>query len=175
MSAMLQAVVDFLTNSKLGNASSILGLVLSLIGFAITIKNVRRSRAASEEAKEAVIRVQAALSRVDAVADIASAVSTMEEIKRLQRELAWPVLPDRYAALRKHLTTIKASFRDLNEQQKVVIQNAIQHFAGIEDLLERTAADQLTRKDVARLNKIMSSQIDALHELLTTIRVTIEV
>jgi hypothetical protein len=166
----MSSIVEFLTNSKLADATSIVGFGVTIVGFLVTIWNVRRSRAASVEARLAVTRVQATLARVDAVADVAAAVSTMEEIKRLQRELAWQVLPDRYAALRKHLITIKASFKKLSDRQKTTIQNAIQHFASIEDMLERTASEDMARKDVAKLNKIVSSQIDTLHEVLTQIR-----
>lgn len=165
-------MVDILTNPSVGNAASVFGLVISIIGFAVTIRNVVKSRAAAEETQRAVQRVQREIARLDAMADVAAAISTMEEIKRLQRELAWKILPDRYAALRKHLITIKSSFTALRDEQKVALQNAIQHFAGIEDLLESTPSEQLSQKHVARLNRTVSSQADALQEVLVEIRST---
>lgn len=64
----MEALRHILTNPELGSAASIIGLV-SLVGFAVTFYNVIRSKRAAEEARNAVLRVQRDISRIDAVAD----------------------------------------------------------------------------------------------------------
>ena len=138
----MQGLIDFATDGRVGSAASVLGLFATVLGFLITIWNVRRSRTAAEQARAAATTVQRELSRLDAIADVSAAITTMEEIKRLQRQLAWSILPDRYSSLRKHLITIKAAFIGLSDHQRSVLQNAIQHFASIEDHIEKSGGAQ---------------------------------
>jgi hypothetical protein len=115
-----------LTDPELGSAASVIGLVVTVIGFAVTIHNVLRSKHAAEQTKREVDRVRGELSRRDAIADIATVLTTMEEVKRLHRQQAWAILPDRYSSLRRQLISIKASLRNLTDPQKAALQGAIQ-------------------------------------------------
>lgn len=163
-------LLKFVTDGHVGSAASVIGLLITIVGFIATLINVRRTRKAAEQAQAAADGVRRQLTRFDAVADVTAAIGVMEEVKRLQRQLAWTVLPDRYAALRKHLISIKTSFGELTETQKTTLQNAIQHFSSIEDHIERLADEDQTQKTAARLNRTVSAQIDALQEVLLQIR-----
>lgn len=166
----MEALLRILIDPDLGSAASVIGLIVSLVGFAVTLYNVARSKRAAEEARNAVLRVQREISRLDAVADIATVITTMEEIKRLQRQQAWAILPDKYSTLRRQLVSIKVTFGGLNDAQRTLIQDAIQQLAGIEALLERTPIDAMNHKTAAKLNRNISLQIDGLEEVLAGLR-----
>ena len=55
---MLADAVDLVTTYRLGDFASIIGLLVTFIGFAVTLWNVVRSKRASEKAEEAVKRVR---------------------------------------------------------------------------------------------------------------------
>jgi hypothetical protein len=63
-----------------GDWLSVLSLLITLIGFAITIFNVVRSRTAAEEAERAVANVREDILRIDMVAEFAAAIAAMDEI-----------------------------------------------------------------------------------------------
>jgi hypothetical protein len=93
----------------------------------------------------------------------------MNEIKRLHRVEAWAILPDRYAALRNMLISIRSMNPSLREEYRIAIQNALQQFSDIEKAVERSLVSnkQLNR---ARLNAIVTTQVDKLIEILEEIK-----
>jgi hypothetical protein len=92
-----------------GDVASVLGFILSVIGFTVTIFGVWWSKSAAEQARQAAVAVRESIANYDAIADLASAMAIMDEIKRLQRHGVWPILPDRYAELRRRLGAIQGS------------------------------------------------------------------
>ena len=94
----------------------------------------------------------------------------MEEIRRLHRAHEWKVVPDRYSVLRKHLISIRITNPGLTDDHRTLIQGAILALVSIEAQVEKCAGDGKGEPDAARLNQIMSKQVDGLHEVLTTLR-----
>ncbi len=161
---MLGAIADW---------SSVLGLLVSIVGFFVTIIGVRRSRSAAEQAREAADSARDELLRGNAMFSLATAINTMEEIKRLQREAAWRALPDRYSALRSALISIRAGTPQMSPEDRGTLQGAIEQFRAIEKKIEKTLSPNgQTTLDVPKLNDIVSLQIEKISELLGTLRVS---
>jgi hypothetical protein len=118
----MDLLVDWLDQTRAGDIASIVGLLIAMIGFAVTIRNVRASKAAALRAEEAANQARSAIRFFDVVAEISTAIAAMEEIRRLHRDAAWPILPDRYNALRKSLVTIRGSDLQLSEEQEARIR-----------------------------------------------------
>jgi len=153
-----------------GAVASIVGVVIAIVGFAITIWGVMRSKTAAQQAREAAVKVREDMSRVGAIEQFASALTSMEEIKRLQRQGAWELLLERYPALRKSLISIREAYPQISEQHRVALQKAILYFARIEDGVEVSLRDGGEPPDVAKLNSVVSKQIDQLQAVLIEIR-----
>src|SRR5712691_311026 len=153
-----------------GNLASIIGFCLTIIGFAIAIFGIWRSKTAAEQARLAAISARDSLIRYGAIADLSSAIATMGEIKRHQRQSAWAVLPDRYSELRRCLVTIKASDIQLTDHQHQTLQLAIETFANLEKRVERAALATGAPPNPAKLNDIVSGQIDEVHAVLLSIQ-----
>lgn len=156
--------------NTVGDWASVVGVVIAVIGFIITIWGVWRSKNAAQEAKTAADKVRADMLRANTVGEFASALSEMEEVKTLHRQSLWALLPQHYSALRKSLILIKGSNPDLSDEQRAVLQGAIQYLASIERQVEKSTAGGGQPLNVPKLNALVSSQIDKLHEVLVEIR-----
>ncbi|OGG48862.1 MAG: hypothetical protein A3F84_28110 [Candidatus Handelsmanbacteria bacterium RIFCSPLOWO2_12_FULL_64_10] len=139
---------------------------MSLIGFLLTIRQVRRARKATELAREEVSKARADIIRSHTLVDFSQAISLIQDIKRLHRTGEWPPLLDRYSALRKILVAIKASTPRMPQESLHVVQESLQQLIVIEDEVERALHRKRTPSNPVRMNRIMSEQIDKLVELL---------
>ena len=162
--------VAWLTSAKVGSAASVAGVALSLIGFAITIRNVYVSRRAAERAEVAAIEAREAVRLFDTIQELAMALSALEEVKRLHRDHSWAALPERYSALRKRLITIRQANVSLSEEQSSRLQRAITYLADMEKTVERSLDEKRPIERIARFNERASDHETQLQELLVDIR-----
>jgi len=167
---MLADVLDVVTTYRLGDFASIIGLLVAFIGFAVTLWNVVRSKRAAEKAEEAVTRVRELLVQADTIKEFSSAVGIMDEIRRLHRAAAWAMLPDRYSALKRCLIAVRAQNPAMSERHKIATQAAITQFTAMERKIEDMLANHAAAPNVARLNKIVSGQLDSLAGVLAEIQ-----
>jgi hypothetical protein len=136
-----------------GDIASVVGVLISLIGFGITIWGVLRSKNAAQRAEEAAKDVRQSLLKVDTVMELSAATTIMEEIKRLHRASAWVVLLDRYSTLRRLLISIKSANPQLADEHLSALQSAVQHFTDIERKVERSITAGNNPPNVASLNE----------------------
>jgi hypothetical protein len=158
--------------NQVGDVTGILGIVISLGGFVVTLVQLNKSKKAAEAAKQAANVARASIFHVGAVADLASGIAIMDEIKRFQRHGPHHPLPDRYAALRKILSAVRAGRPDLpalREDQKSLIQTALVNLAKAEEIVEK-ALSKSQPVDFPRLNRALSKDVDQLQELLVQLQ-----
>jgi hypothetical protein len=104
------------------------------------------------------------------IVDLSSILAALHDLKTLHRVSAWSVLPERYGRLRSSLVALRASRPQLDENQKTVLQSAIQHLADLEVNVDRLLLTSKTPTNVHRINAVISGEIDALTELLTKLQ-----
>jgi len=143
------------------------------VGFIATLWNVQRSREAAERAERAANDARLTIRSYETVAEFSSAITLMEEIKRLQRSRQLEMLPERYAALRKALIGVRRLAPSIDDSDDKVMQTAIATLATIEDTVERSLHGG-SQPDYARLNRLLSRDIDALHAMLIDMKVARE-
>jgi len=134
-----------------------LGLLITVVGFALTLWRVRKSEKASELARKAAEGVREQILQMNAVQSLNDAMAALQDIRRLHHLGAWPALPDRYTLLRRGLIVLKGRTPGLSEGQQASIQATIQQLS----LLERRAEDAIARSDapgIGRMNEIVSKQ-----------------
>jgi uncharacterized protein (DUF2267 family) len=156
--------------STVGGVASVIGVIVAVVGFIVTILNVRRSKKAAQQAEQAALKVRQDMLQKTTVEQFASALTSMEEIKRLHREEAWPILPERYSALRKFLIAIRSANQNLPDHHKTALQRAIQYFAGVEKQVEEYLEASGEPPNVAKLNRMVSRNIDDLQVVLIEIK-----
>ncbi len=154
----------------MGNIGSLVGVIIALVGFAITIVVARRSRSAAVQAKEAVQSVRGDLQLLNSTSDLSSALAIIDEIQRLQRNQAWSELPDRYNALRRTLLEVRASGHSWPDEHKTSIQSAVTLVASIQRQLEYALSQSSSDIRVPRLNTQLARREDELIEVLGYLR-----
>ena len=167
-------VNHFLEIYRIGDYAGLLGLIISFVGFFFTIKVARNSRTAAQEATSAVEGMRGDLRREDTVADFSSALAIMDEIKRMQRSPNLHLLPDRYSQLRKLLVSIRSANPLLTEIDQLSLQSAIVQFSALERYVER-ALEGSAAISPAKMNSLVSKQIEALLDVLVRIKSEIEI
>lgn len=162
--------LKYISDNGLGDLASIAGLLLAIVGFGFTLYGVKRSRSAAESASTAAKEAKDAILRTETISNFSSAVTVMEEVKRLHRAEAWEIMPDRYSFLRKSLISIMSTHDDLTDEHRTLIQSAVVQFRELESSVETYLANKKSSPNSAKLNKIVTAQIDKLDEVLNKIK-----
>ncbi len=146
------------------------GFIVGIVGFAITIVGVWKSKNAAIAAQQAAQAAKESIRLFDAIQDFSTAIAILEEIKRVQRGNGISdALPDRYASIRKQLITLRGSSVLLTEDHKAVIQNAIANLSTMENLIEK-ALETKGAFPIAKYNSLISADIDKLVEVFTFLK-----
>jgi hypothetical protein len=94
----------------------------------------------------------------------------MEEIKRLHRFKAWAILPDRYSSVKRLLISIRASSPNIPTEQLESLLAAVQHFSAMEKKVERFLENPIESPNPAKLNEVVSLQLDRMNDTLAAIK-----
>jgi hypothetical protein len=167
----LSTLLDkFVSLPMVSDQLSIAGLIITILGFAITISSVIKSKKAAEKASKQVEVFKQRLSAFDISTDISSAIEMIEQIKRLQRAKSWPGVLDQYSQLRRRMIAVKSNGKGLSEKQSTQLQATIQLTARIEEQLDAMLFEEGKDVNVAYLNKAISKQLGGLMDIVASIR-----
>lgn len=108
---MYQGFIAFLDLYSIPDLDSAVGVLISIIGFMVTIWTVFRSKSAALRAERAASETRDRIKDIDAIYDFSTTLATIEEIMRLQRERVWRILPDKYQRLRMMLLELQEHHR----------------------------------------------------------------
>lgn len=89
----MQALFDPVNSAAVGAWGLILGLIgifLTLAGFAFSIWQIRQARTSADAAKDAVVAIQVRVSRYDAAVDLAEAKASLQNARHYANLDAWP-------------------------------------------------------------------------------------
>jgi hypothetical protein len=161
--------VQWIADYRIGDLASIAGVAISILGFAITVWNVRRSKSAAERAENAANEARRMIRGYETLSDFSAAIAIMDEIKRLHRVGQIDAVLDRYATLRKVLIEVRKMSPFVDRAMDQTIQNATTTLATMETLVERARAAG-TRPDFVQLNQLLSRDIDELHAVLVEMK-----
>jgi hypothetical protein len=169
---MKREIIRYIVNNHLGDIASIIGLLLAIIGFTITVYQIRSAKNAAKQAEEEVRKLRETLRKTDTVTDLSIAISVMEEIKRLHRAEEWDKTVEYYADIRGKLITINTDNPNLSEEQRNELIGIITVFKNIESKIEKSINSPSPIKGVnaANLNKIVSEQMDKVRAILTSLK-----
>lgn len=155
----------------IGDLASEAGLLLSAVGFAVSLYGIFSSRTAARNAEAAAREAVGRIRLIDEVVDLTFAITTIEEIRRLHRLREWPILLDRYATLRKTLITIRAVPGKLTDGQQKIVQGVLTTLQGIESSVEQAMPNPGTL-DAAKFNNLLATETDSLQLAVTQLKAT---
>jgi len=165
----LQSLNSFVLNG-MGDWASVLGVLIALGGFGITIWNVRRTKTAAERAEQMVGRIREDVVRIDTVSDCSTAISLMEQIRGHLRDGKIERLPDKVSGLRKIFIQIRKTNTQLSPDQQRSLQSAVTDFRAIEEKVVKALADEPISLDIPRLHSTICRKADSVQEMLVEIK-----
>lgn len=166
---MWSTFLAWLRDNQIGDLTGLMGLALSVSGFAATLVGVHRSKSASERAEQAAHATRESIRAFETVGDFSGVIAMLEDIKRGHRQGQWPQMLERYAAIRKVLVTLKAANVELSADQQSVIQLALTNISAIEQDVEAGLKDPDGLWS-AQFNQVVSQDIDRLLAVLVEIK-----
>lgn len=172
----------------------IAGIILMIVGFALTFFRIRKlekasiqSRigmqrlqdqvqgleSASEQARLASEHLRDQILKMNAVRELGGAITTIDEMRRSPHLSPVQLLPDRYSSLKQELIAIRGRIPDLTEQQRSTIQGAIQQISNVEEQIHNAVANG-NAPALHRINEVISKQVDHLSEILSDLKSQID-
>jgi hypothetical protein len=161
------SLTHYIVSRHLGDWASVLGFLVGVAGFGFTIWQLVRTRKAADAARNAAVRLRAEITRTNAVADLASVVSTLQEIKRLHRREAWEVVLDRYSSAREQIVDVRSARENLSSQDRSTLQSAMTTIAELERDVEANLEDSGRTVNVIRLNARVSILVENIQSILS--------
>lgn len=167
---MISEIINIVEKTHFPDYASVLGLLITIVGFIVTIYNVIKSKNASILAEETVNNVRTDLRLYQTVSGFSNAIAIMDEVKRLHRQKEWKLLPDRYSNLRKSLISIRFNNPILSEQEQKEIQSSIAQFSGLEKLIDEYLLSENPKEiNIPKINSRVSKQIDRIQQILVNL------
>lgn len=163
-------LTNWVATNHVGDWASVCGVLIALVGFGITIRNVVRSRKSADRAETAATNALKSIRHIDTVQNLSRAISTIEEIQRLNRAKEWKVLLDRHLSFRSVLVEIKGAAHSLAGAQRASIQAGITHSKRISNKIEVALSENSDPKNIPLMNKVLSEQAEKLQATLVEIR-----
>ncbi|MDW7552609.1 MULTISPECIES: hypothetical protein [Azospirillum] len=158
----------------LGDLSSVVGLVISLFGFGITIIGIRKAKSAAKQAESAANQVKESIVKLNSLSDVSAAIAVIDEIRRLHKTGSWEIILDRYSALKRMLITVRHTHSKLSPENQGAVQNAIEKLSEMEANLERALEGGKKPGSVSKMNKVLSEHADKMHKILVELKSPVE-
>jgi hypothetical protein len=155
---------------SLGNVASVLGLLVTLVGFWFAIKGITTAKLAAQQAESAAKQAKDKVLSQGTLAHFSSAVAVMEEIIRLQRKKDWGNALDRHSELRRLLIELKDGWSGIAPEQATIIQGCIEQFKTIEGQIEKTVSAAKPEPNAARINGVIKDQITKVQGIAISLR-----
>lgn len=167
-------LLEWLGKYRVNEYSDFLGLVITIIGFAFTLRGLWRSRKTAEKALDIAEKVRDDLHKVDTVDALSRTIAAMEELKRMHRKSEFDSLPERYSSLRRTLIGIRSSATIFTQNDQALMQRIVSQLVGFEKNVEACIAKrELEKINFLKMNQHISSAVDEVHVVLIRIKAEI--
>lgn len=163
--------LDWIGRYRVGDLSSMLGVLISVVGFVVTVWNVLRSKAAALQAREAAEEARRAVVYVDVMKQLSRVTSGIGEIKRMHRDNVEPrLLIEKYSYMRSILVEAKNGLDDLSPRQKEDLRKAAEYLGLMEAKAEQAILGDSDLSNAITNNDTLREIEDSLTELLTSVQ-----
>jgi hypothetical protein len=122
--------------SNWGNVTSVIGVLISVVGFVYTVLLAREAVVASKAARKAADEAKKSVYNFDCIVQLTNAISLLEQIKESHRKSEWVQLPRLYSETRGSLVTLTGGVSRLDGVQKNVVASVLVHLNDIDEKIE---------------------------------------
>ena len=166
--------MDYLYDNLVGVA----GLIATVGGLAIAIRQVIGARRAAEAAEgaasaaqRATIETRDAIYGVLTVSDLQRVIGQLQQIKSFHRDQKWDICLNMYQVLRSSLADIRARLPDSASRHRLTLQDAIAEVTLIEDEVETALEDSGDPVDWQQFNSTLNEIQVKLEEIVSSAQI----
>jgi hypothetical protein len=150
------------------NEANWIGLGITVVGFALTLFSVRKSRNAAEAAREAADNTLKSIGKVDAIAALSFAIRTLSELPEMHRNGIWTLTPRQLREVRISLVSARSSASTMSAADRQIVHSAILQIRTLIDAAENKISDPAM--DTSRVGPVLDEQSLSLSEVLGRMR-----
>ena len=157
-------LVAALTNpaaQAFGQVMTVVGVIVSVGGFGIALRQLQKTKRAAEAASSAVESFRVRLAQIDTVGELRSAEAMAGETIRHIETSAWPYAMDGYRRLRSSLVRVTAESL-MQEQDLTTLRNAIPDVASTISSLQAWRTHPPNYRRVKLMTQQLEKCIDAI-------------
>ena len=155
----------------INDRSVVLGLGMSLMGFGITIWQIRQTKTVAQAAKMAAEEAKNELIKKVAITDLSKAVREITHVKRYFKNNTWEKMADSCEYVVGIITSVKMENQSLEPKEIELLRKAGNIFSTLETELNEAISQERT-PDIARLMQRAKEPAISLQELLERIKRT---
>lgn len=144
----------------------LVGLILTLLGFGITIFNVARSRSAAERAEDAANLAVGEVKKLKVITDLSGAISELDSIRRTGRDGQWREVSDRLSYVRKLLIGVSIQYPTMQNEDVEIIKHAVSAFAEVQKDIDKSFVGK-SRLNADKINRTLIDEIDSLVAIMS--------
>ncbi|MFZ5705867.1 MAG: hypothetical protein ACOY5R_11450 [Pseudomonadota bacterium] len=148
----------------------IIGFIVSLLGFAVTIYQLQKTRSAADAAKDEARRIEGILQRYEVASEATRASAALGTAKNYVRNGLWPSAADSYEIVRDGLLALRSEAVDLTDDHRKKIDEACAFIKELCAKIERDVQRGRQSTDVAKVVAVMSEHSILLSEITRIIQ-----
>ena len=163
--------MDYLYDNLVGVA----GLIATVIGLWLAIRQIGRARKAARAAEDAAsaaekasVETQDAIHGVLTISDLQRGIGYVQQIKSLHRDEKWETCLHMYQVLRSSLADIRARLPDPAARDRVALQGAINQVRVIEDTVDTAVLDGDKPAGAEKFNSALNTIQVKLEEMVSS-------
>lgn len=134
---------------------AIVGLLFTLVGFVLTLRQLSQTRKVAEATQQEARRIGASLRSYDAAQETARARLELEAVKRHLKVGDWPMLADRYEEVRLALVSLREHEDLLSESIISTINSASDDIMKLCNRIDKDLSKISTDAGYARVRELV--------------------
>ena len=152
-----------------GDAATVIGIIVSLVGLAWAIKEARGARSASEAAEAAASEVREQIARYLQAVDLERAIGLIERIKTLHDNGQWEASREHYQTLRAMLSDVIARSPEAQSDVHDKLATARIIIGDMDNFVRRHVGRDIEESDRALWNEKLNAIQSDLEELASNV------
>ena len=153
-----------------GSTASAVGLLVTVGGFIIAIKQIVKTRGSVEAAKEAAVNTRDVLARNLTIDDLTKVSLQLQQVKDLHLANEWHRALDRYYDISTTLADIRSRHPSLGDDDKTKIQEAVTQLAELDRGVRDSIRAGNDPDDVSRHDSALTTAQSLLDKLASDLR-----
>ncbi|MBU1003152.1 MAG: hypothetical protein KKE73_11610 [Proteobacteria bacterium] len=163
---LADTAISAMTSPYVIVASTHIGTILALAGLIFSFLAYRQAKRAKKAAAEA----KSAVYSIDSISGLSHAATSIAEAQNHMRSGNLSILPDKFLSAIKHVSSTRNSCPGLEENEKEDLLQVTTQLRNAKNAIEVSLEKNKKLNEVARLNKILTDQIESLQAILGAVK-----